>query len=139
MNRSLVLSTMLVLAAPLSAVAGPPAGASSDVASSLSTHGSAALLEGSLMLAAGAGELAVASLRSAGESTVLVLESLSEGATVSITVALQGVGALSLAAGDVLRLVGTASGHLLVRGSEVLAFVPDAIGASLFHHERLAP
>ena len=55
------------------------------------------------------------------------------------TVAVLSAGALSVAAGEVLRVAATASGHLLIRGGEVLAFIPGRIGAALLHHERLAP
>lgn len=135
MRKVLFVFTALVLMPVLV----PPVTAASTTASTLSEHGSAVLLEGSVLLVAGAGELVAASVRTAGESTTVVLDGLLQGARVSATVLLQGAGALTLAAGDVLRLAGTASGHLLVRGSEVLAFVPDQVGNALFHHERLTP
>lgn len=139
MRNTLVLSMMLALASPMPAAAAAPPAHASTAASSLSAYGAATVVEGSLALAAAAGELVAASVRSAGQSTVVVLEGLSQGMRVSATVLLAGAGALSVAAGDVLRLAGTASGHLLLRGGEVIAFVPDRVGAALFHHERLAP
>jgi len=128
----------------LLAVAAPPAHADrsaepSMTASALSTRASAALVEGSVLLLEGASELAVASVRTAGESTLVVMSAVVDGVSVSLTVALEGAGALALAAGEVLRVATTASGHLLIRGGEVLAFIPGQVGAALFHHERLAP
>ena len=123
----------LMLALP---AAAEPSDAPS-AASALSMQGAATIVEGSLQMISGAAELLVSSVQVAGESTRIVLIGLVDGVNVSATVAVHSAGALSVASGELLRVVATTSGHLLLGAGEILAVIPDQLGATLLYHQRL--
>lgn len=82
--------------------------------------------------------LVVKSIQVGARGSVFVLERTSDGARVSV----QGLGsavravALSVGSAMVVSIVG--AGTVLSAAGEVIAFIPNAVGRALMHHERLS-
>ncbi len=89
-----------------------------------------------VLLSAGAG-LVVVSVTTLAEGSVWLLERSSDGARFSIHTTGQLVGAASEWAGAAVVVTAVSTGWVLSTASQVLAFVPNAVGKSLFHNERL--
>ena len=70
-------------------------------------------------------------------STVYVLERASDGARVSIHIAGRGAANASMAAGTAVTASVIGAGVILSAAGQVIAFVPNALGRSLLHNERL--
>ncbi len=109
-------------------------------ASAASLGGSMTIVEGSLTVVRGSseilvagGQLVVESVKVVGESVVIVLTGLGEASRIVLTGAGEALAASAIGVGQSIAVVSTAAGHVLYRGSEVLAFVPNEIGHSLVH------
>lgn len=135
MRRVLLLS--LLCFACTSAHAG---GANGDASapSRLSTDASAMVIGGSLLSVAAAGSVVVISVAASAEGVVLVLQGAGEASTATVRLSGAAARGLSVAAGTVLEVVATSTGHVLVLSGKALAFVPNELGKVLVHHERTA-
>jgi hypothetical protein len=69
---------------------------------------------------------------------VYLLERASDGARVSIELSGQAAQAASLAVGTAVVVGVFSAGVVLSAAGEVLAFIPNAVGRSLLHNERVA-
>lgn len=89
-----------------------------------------------LALSAG-GVLAVVAIESTAKGSVWVLQRASDGA--KVLVQFSGVvasgAALSVGTAVAVSVVGT--GAILSVASQAIAFIPNAVGASLLHHEQV--
>ena len=81
--------------------------------------------------------MVVTGIRAVGESTIVVLKGVSEGAEVSITVASGAARELSVAVGTSVVVVADATGHALMTGSRMLAYIPNELGRSLIHQTKV--
>ena len=81
--------------------------------------------------------LTVKAVEVSARGTVIVLESASDAATVSVQVASAAAGGLALSVGATVVTTVIASGVLLSAAGEAIAFIPNAIGRALLHNERL--
>lgn len=88
------------------------------------------------LLSAGA-VLSVVAIEASAEGTVWVLERASDGARLSLRFAGAVAGGASLAAGTVITVSVVGTGQILSAAGEAIAFIPNEIGASLLHNERL--
>ncbi|QBI04778.1 hypothetical protein EYF70_01705 [Pseudoduganella albidiflava] len=84
-----------------------------------------------------AGSVVVAGSQKVGDGVELVVESV--GNASRSTVRLSGAAAtgLSVAAGTVVDVVATSTGHALVLSGKVLAFIPNELGEVLLHRSRV--
>jgi hypothetical protein len=132
MNRLLVVSLLSF------ACAAAQANGDVSAPSRMSAEASGMLVNGSLLTVAASGAVVVTGVQASSEGVVLVLQGA--GAAGSATVRLSGkaVRGLSIAAGTVLEVVATSTGHVLVLAGKALAFVPNELGKALLHHERVA-
>jgi hypothetical protein len=96
-----------------------------------------AVLAGPVALAAAGGELVVRGVESSAHGTICVLERVSDGARVILELAGRGIGNASLAVGTVITATAIGAGTVLSAAGEVIAFVPNAVGQSLLHNQRL--
>jgi hypothetical protein len=131
--RATVWVLALALGAPL-----PLKAQAQTQASRASSEGSALLVASVVaapvsLLSAG-GALTVLSVQASAEGAVWVVERTSDGARAVLHVA----GHASLAVGAVLAVSAVASGWMLVQAGRVVAFVPNALGQNLLHHEAVA-
>ena len=99
--------------------------------------GSAVAVALPVLLSAEGTVLVVKHVEASARGTVLVLERASDGATVSLQVAHRGVQQASLGAGAVLSTSVIGAGVVLSVAGNAVAFVPNALGRTLVHHERL--
>ena len=105
-------------------------------ASAFSVLGSVLVVGGSMQSLASSGEVVVESVSRMGESTVVVLKNLSDGARATVELSGKAAANLSLGVGKAITVTATASGHVLSAAGEIIAFVPNEIGKALLHHSR---
>jgi hypothetical protein len=89
------------------------------------------------ILLGGSGAMTVVAVEKASDATVWVFERASDGARASVRFAGEAVGGLALAAGTTVAVSATASGWVLHQAGKAIAFVPNEIGRTLLHHERI--
>jgi hypothetical protein len=68
---------------------------------------------------------------------VVVLERASDGARASIEIAGRGAAASVVGVGTAVTVSAIGTGVLLATASEVIAFVPNALGQALLYNERV--
>lgn len=90
-----------------------------------------------LVLSTAGTVLIVKSVESTARGTAYVLERASDGARASIEVVGGGVGGASMAAGASVVVSAVGAGVVLSAAGEAIAFIPNALGRALLHHERL--
>jgi hypothetical protein len=139
---SSVLSAGLIAAATLTgtvahAHGGDPVDASA--ASSLSLSLPVAMVASApVAILAGGVVLTVVAVQASATGAVWVLERASDGARVVLRFSGQVVHGASAAVGASVMVTAISAGVLLSAAGELLCFVPNQIGASLLHNERIA-
>src|SRR5215208_6704675 len=98
--------------------------------------GAGASLAVPAILSAAGAVFVVKSVDAGALSTMFVLERASDGVQISLEIGRASAKA-SPAVGDVVSASATGAGVILSVGYEVVAFVPNALGRSLLHNERL--
>jgi hypothetical protein len=81
--------------------------------------------------------LVVKAVESTARGTVYVLERASDGATVSVELVGRAAGGASIVAGTAVTVSVIGSGVVLSALGEAIAFIPNALGKSLLHNERI--
>lgn len=81
--------------------------------------------------------LTVVAVEVVAGTTVWVLARASDGARVVIRWGSQAVGVASMAIGTAVTVTAISAGQVLSAAGQVIAFVPNALGASLLYNERL--
>ena len=90
-----------------------------------------------VMVLSGGAMLTVVAVEASATGTVWVLERASDGARASLRLGAQVAGGLSVAAGTALVVTAVSTGWVLSAASQVIAFVPNEIGAALLYNERI--
>ena len=98
---------------------------------------SGVVIDGSLLVAAGAGSLVVQSVTAMGEGSVVVLKGVSNGVEVSVRVTADVAKGLSNAAGASVQVVAASTGTMLVMSGKAIAFIPNEVGLALLHQNKL--
>ena len=124
-----------VLAASL-----PAAQAQSAVseASALSTLPIAVSVAAPVMLFLAGAVLTVVAVEASATGTVCILERASDGARASVRLGAQAAGGLSVAAGTAVVVTAMSTGWVLSAASQVVAFIPNEVGAALLYNERVS-
>ena len=81
--------------------------------------------------------LVVQAVEVTARSTTYVLERASDGARASIEIAGRGAAASVVAVGSAVTVSTIGTGVLLSTASEVIAFLPNALGQALLYNERV--
>lgn len=81
--------------------------------------------------------LFVQAVEVSARGTVYVLERASDGARACLEIAGKGLGGVSVAVGTVVSVSTMAAGVVLSVAGQVIAFIPNELGRSLLHNERL--
>jgi hypothetical protein len=89
-----------------------------------------------MVLSAGA-TLTVVSVQASATGTVWVLERASDGVRSSVKLSTQAAKGLSMVAGTAVLVTAVSTGWVLSAASQVIAFVPNEIGAALLHNEKV--
>ena len=145
-NRALKICRMMVAVGMLGAVPAAPALAAgngncascglSDASRALG-GGSGLVVAGAMATIAASGLLIVDGVQAAGDGSVVLLKSASDGAKVSIRVSAEIAEQFSGAVGESVRVVATSTGHLLVASGKAIAFIPNELGLALLHQTKL--
>lgn len=88
-------------------------------------------------LSAAGAVLVVKTVEATARGTLYVLERVSDGARVSIEIAGRGAAAGVAGVGSAITVSVIGTGVLLYAASEVVAFVPNALGQALLYNERV--
>ncbi len=81
--------------------------------------------------------LVVKTVESTARGTVYVLERASDGATASVELVGRAAGGASIVAGTAVVVSVIGAGVVLSALGEAIAFIPNALGKSLLHNERI--
>lgn len=81
--------------------------------------------------------LTVKTIESTARGTVVVFERASDGARVSVTLGSELAKGSAVALGSVAVTTAIATGLILSVAGEVIAFIPNELGKSLLHNQRL--
>lgn len=92
----------------------------------------------SVVLTAGA-SLVVVAVEVTAAGTVWVLKRVSDGVKVSVRFAGKVATGASVVVGTAVTVVVVGTGMLLSAAGQAIAFIPNEIGASLMHNERITP
>ncbi|MFM2052518.1 MAG: hypothetical protein RL456_555 [Pseudomonadota bacterium] len=138
--RALVLGTCVAATAlaPMAARAHGESEASVASALSLGVPIAVSMTAPSAVMSAGAA-LTVVSVQVVAGSTIWVLERASDAARISVRLSAEGAQAVSVGVGTAVAVTVLGAGWILSAAGKALCFVPNAIGASLTHHERITP
>ena len=129
-----VLSAAAISLAPMSAAR---AHSNPSEASALSLLPVAVSVAAPVMLLAAGGAFTIVAVEASAAGTVWVLERASDGARATLRFAGQVAGGVSLAVGAAILVTAVATGCVLSAAGQVIAFVPNEIGAALLYNERL--
>lgn len=133
MMKRLILVTALALALGSVANARPDPSRGSET-SALAVGLSVAV---PVVLLVGGGMLVVASVESTAQGTVWVLERASDGARGAVNFSANAAGHASVAAGTAVTAVACSAGWVLSAAGQAVAFIPNEIGRTLMHNERV--
>jgi hypothetical protein len=89
------------------------------------------------MLLLGGAALTVVAVQVSATGTVWVLERASDGARATLEFSGRAAGASLAAVGTTVLVTALGTGWLISAAGQAIAFVPNAIGASLLHNERV--
>lgn len=90
----------------------------------------------SMVLSAGV-VLTVVSVEVVAGATVWVVQRASDGARMVIRWGSQAAGVASVALGTAVTVTAISAGYILSVAGQAIAFVPNALGASLLYNERI--
>jgi hypothetical protein len=106
-------------------------------ASALSALPVAVSVAAPAMLLVGGAALTAVSIQASATGTVWVLERASDGARATLHFSGHVAGASLAAAGSAVLVTALSTGYLISAAGHAIAFVPNAIGASLLYNERV--
>lgn len=89
------------------------------------------------LLVAGASHLTVSAVKLTAKGTIWIVENTINGVSTTIQFAGNAVHSMGVGAGMVLSTATVAAGVLLYDGSRAIALIPNELGSTLMHHERL--
>lgn len=90
-----------------------------------------------LFLSAAGASVVVEAVESTAEGVSYVLKNVADGTSAVVKVSGQAAGALSVGVGTVVQTSAIGAGVILSAAGKVLAFIPNEIGKTLMHNERL--
>lgn len=133
--HALRAATAATVTACLLATTAVPARAHAGASelSALSALPVAVVLSAPAALLSGGVVLTVVAVEASAEGAVWVLERASDGARASVRLA----GGAALAVGTGVLVTAMSAGWILSAAGQAIAFVPNEIGASLLHNERV--
>lgn len=107
--------------------------AQASEASALSAVPIAVLSKAPVAIVSAGANLSVSAVEASAGGTTWVLERASDGARASVTLA----GGASVAVGTSVMVTAVTAGKVLSVAGQVIAFIPNEIGAALLYNERV--
>jgi hypothetical protein len=135
MNR---IMKSLLLAALLSLACANSHAADASSPSQAVGEASGIVIAGSLVPVVIAGSVVVVAVEKAGEGVDLLLQSAADGSRATVRLSGKAAAGLSVAAGTVVEVSTTATGHLLVASGKAIAFIPNETGKALLHSRKVS-
>ncbi len=132
--KTQLINLLLVLALTITPVAAQDA---ASRASTASMESLSLLPAATLELVAAGGTFSVVALRPVGHAIEIVLRTADSSAEVTIHVSTEAARAASLALGSTIEVVAVSAGYLLMAAAQAIAFVPDAVVATLVHRSEM--
>lgn len=128
--KSLLLATLLsfVCATGQAADASSPSESIGDA--------SAIVVAGSLAPVVIGGSILVVAVDKVGDGIDLLLESAKDASRATVRLSGKAAEGLSVAAGTVVNVSATATGHVLVASGKVIAFIPNEAGKALLRSTK---
>jgi F0F1-type ATP synthase membrane subunit c/vacuolar-type H+-ATPase subunit K len=116
-----------------------PSWAHSEIseASALSMLPVAVSVAAPALVLSGGVALTVVSVQASAVGTVWVLERASDGARITLNFSGQALTGAALSVGTAVAVTALATGWVLSAAGQAIAFVPNEIGRSLLHNERI--
>ncbi|WP_241132971.1 hypothetical protein [Achromobacter insuavis] len=121
-SQNLSLGTVSILASPAASAVGSADGDAS-LGATLAVTGTSFVVTGIAQLSA--------------DTTEIILDAASGAAKLSVHVATSVVRGLSISTGATVQAVAVSTGTVLLASGKVLAFIPNTLGQTLLHHERV--
>ena len=136
MKRFQKTTRILALSAALSLASMAQAHNEASEASALSALPVAVSVAAPSMVLSAGVVLTVVSVQVVAGATVWVVQRASDGARMVIRWGSQAAGVASVALGTAVTVTAISAGHILSAAGQSIAFVPNALGASLLYNER---
>ena len=132
-----VLAMAALAIAPPSWAHGHPANASQALSGASALAVGVSVAAPFAIVASGAA-FTVLAVEASAEGTVWIVEGASDGARASLQFAGAALGDLSVGVGTVIMCMAVSTGWVLSSAGRAIAFVPNAVGVALLHHERIS-
>ncbi|GGP19030.1 hypothetical protein [Silvimonas iriomotensis] len=136
-----LLTTLVILALSLSSTASLAKDASETIRSGFDGSGKASVtsiegrpLEASAESVAGAALIVIGLAMGADDVTEVSVQNAKDGSKATFAISTKAVQKLGVAVGQSMTAVSEATGYSLMYSGQILAFVPNAVGASLLEH-----
>ncbi|MBA4110447.1 MAG: hypothetical protein C0487_12735 [Leptothrix sp. (in: Bacteria)] len=137
MTMTLLQTTrILALSAALSLASMAQAHNEASEASALSALPVAVSVAAPSMVLSAGVVLTVVSVQVVAGAAVWVVQRASDGARMVIRWGSQAAGVASVALGTAVTVTAVSAGYILSAAGQAIAFVPNALGASLLYNER---
>lgn len=133
MTRNAIAGLMIGLLVAMPSWAENDASRASSASVAASVQVPAAVLD---LLAAGAA-FSITAARPVGQSVELVITAAGEGASFTVQLAADAIGAASLAVGTAVTVTAISAGYLVSVGTTSIAFIPSAAVAPMIHQREL--
>lgn len=109
----------------------------SNASLALSQYGSTQIISGSANIIQAGSVLSVSAVRTVGDVSYITLKAIGTSATTTLRVGRLASGHILLGFGQLVKVVGTASGQLLTSAGHVLAFIPNQMGRALLFNRKI--
>lgn len=136
-SSALLVAHLASAGVPGAALAHPQPGLSE--ASALSALPVAVSVAAPVMVLSAGVVLTVVAVDASVTGTVWVLERASDGARIVVRFAGRVAEGASVAVGTAVVVTVLSTGYVLSAAGQAIAFIPNAIGASLLYNERITP
>lgn len=97
---------------------------------------------GTMSALQGSGRVVIDAVEFSAETATLVLkrvgQGVSEASQVTLKLSAQGLEKSALVVGAGLEVSVVSTGYLLISAGKALAFIPNQVGQTLLHHEKLS-
>lgn len=137
MNKPSLGSLMLAVALSTAWPVATQAQAAASELSALSMLPVAVSVVAPVMILSAGATLTVVAVEASAEGAVWVLQRAADGARMSVRLGAAVVGGVSVGVGTAVLVTAMSTGWLLSAAGHALCFVPNEIGLSLMHNERV--
>lgn len=84
-------------------------------------------------------QVSIHAIENTAHGSVIVLRTISTTGSQWLRLSVHASAHMSRRVGDILQVSATATGYVLSKAGEIIAFIPNELGKSLLHHSRHVP